>query len=434
MKFPKINHSKFIFVLLICAFLIKLIYGLYSFDVKISSDAKDYFEYAQLVLEDGIFVPDKDKLEAFAPPGFPWLLALVIFLSGSLYSIVFINAVLSTATIFIIYLISRRVLTGNYVLLPSIWAALYVPYYMYVGNVLKEPLLQFLIPLSVYFLIKLKEKPLWLNIILFSFCYTYSFHTDERYFIFLPVFLVWLIFPLKDYKKTIPLSLLTFFAILLFSLPWAIRNYQVYERPILITERFQSPIDARLGYKTEILERQKYFKYEQEMFLDSLLNGMNPVVDMGRKRAMKKAVEDGLVPHNYSVLEKLKYNTLGYWSPIRTDGILLGSGWKYKGSRSTIVNIFYTLNFGILLPFMIVGLFLTIKKRKLVLIILSSILFIHYLMHVFIIFPSGRYRHPVDFIIIILAVLGLSYIIEAYIFRFSEFWRLLKSDSKGNSN
>jgi hypothetical protein len=371
----------------------------------IVSDAKDYLEFAQIILRDGPFTLTQGEIEAFSPPGFPWLLAFVKFLTGWTGTIVIVNAILSTITVWIVYRISQWTLPGSWVILPAIWAVFYVPYSYYVGSVLKESLLQFLVPFGIYLLFKLHKKFSLSLLILLSFVYTYTIHTDERYLVFLPLYLLALV-QKNSILKSVKNSILFIFCILIFSSPWFIRNYQVYKRPILVTERFQSPIDKKLGIENRLNERSSKFRDQLISFRDSVLAGFSPQVSFGRERGVKEAIGNGLIPHDYNLVERFYYNSLGYWSPIRTSGILLGSGWKYKGPRTLIVNILYTLNYGLLLPFMLVGIYFAWSLKTRVLQWLSIYLFIHYILHVILIFGSGRYRYPVDFIIIILAFYG----------------------------
>lgn len=389
-------------------FILKLGIGLsVFFQSTIESDAKDYFDFAQLILRDGPFTLAQGEIEAFAPPGFPWLLALAKYLTGWTGTIVIINAFLSTATIWVVYKISEYILPKSWEVLPAIWAVFYIPYSFYIGKVLKESLLQFLVPFGIYLLFKLNNKFSISVLILLGFVFAYTIHTDERYLVFFPLYVLALI-KKNDLQRSIKNGVLFIFCVVIFSSPWFIRNYEVYERPIFITERFQSPIDKLLRLNNRLNERNENLHNQRISVKDSLLAGYSPKVSSGKLKSVKQAIDHGLIPHDYDLLERFYYNSLGYWSPIRTSEILLGSGWKYKGSRTLTTNILYTLNYGLLLPFMLVAIYFVWSRKIRALQWLSMYLLTHFSLHVMLIFGSGRYRHPVDFIIIILAFYGLS--------------------------
>lgn len=384
----------------------KVILGLFIFSPEqIVNDAKDYLQFGEIILRDGPLPLAQGEIEAFSPPGFPWLLALTIYLTGWNGSIVIVNALLSTITVWIIYKIGQWSLPGTWAVLAAIWAVFYVPYSYFIGSILKESLLHFLVPFGIYLLFKLHKKFNVSLLILLSFVFTYTIHTDERYLVFLPLYLIALI-QKNNLQKSLKNCILFLFGILIFSSPWFIRNYQVYERPILITERFQSPLDKKLGIENRLNQRNSNLRDQIISFRDSVMAGYSPQVNSGRKRNVKEAIGEGLIPHDYNFVERFYYNSLGYWSPFRTSGILLGSGWKYKGPRTLTVNILYTLNYGLLLPFLLVGIYFAWSQKTRILQWLSLYLLMHYILHVIVIFGSGRYRHPVDFIIIVLAFYG----------------------------
>lgn len=407
------TKDKIFWLFLIVAFVLKITFGLFIFtEENIIADARDYLEFAQLILRDGPFVPNHEEIEAFAPPGFPWLLAFTIWMTGNINGIIFFNALFSAFTVGIVYKIGHRFLPGNWGVLPALWALIYYPYTMYVDELVKESLLQFLVPLSILFLIRLKEKRNFIRMIFLALAVTYLFHSDERYFLFVPLYFIYLVYPIGD-SGSFKTAVITGLLILLFCIPWFYRNYQVYDRSVFLTERFQSPIDRILGNKeNRLLVRSREFKQQLVNFRDSVKSGLNPEPTMGRERAIREAMDKGFFPHDFSLLERIYYNSYGYWSPIRTNGILLRSGWKYKGPRSFITNVLYTLNYGVLLPFMLLGVYFAWRNRIWILAWLSVYLFCHYILHIILIFGSGRYRHPVDFIIILLAFYGLYELIK----------------------
>lgn len=418
-------------IILIIALIAKIAFGLYDFySAPTVADENDYILEAHMILEQGPLVLEPYNPKTFVGPGFPWLLAFTQWIGGT-NLIVWLNACLSVLTVILIYKIGKRVLKFPYVELAALWAVIYVPYTMYVGSVLKESLLQFLVVWSVYLAFRLRDQFSLSKVTLFAFAFVYMIHTDERYLFFLPIYaLAVLKWDQRISANLKQISIVSLW-IIVFCLPWFARNYVVYERPVFLTERLHAPIDKKFGIKNDLINRSEYFSKEMRAFQDSLLNGLDPQISMGREKSLLAAHNNGLTPHDFSFGERLWYNTLGYWSPIRTKGILLGSGWKYMDPRSPIVNILYTLNYGILLPFMLMGIYFTWRQGVFELKILSIYLAFHYILHIVMILGSGRYRHPVDFIIILLAFYGLYSLSEKFKWRLHSF---IAVDSYGNTS
>ena len=398
-------------LLALLAFIIKLIYALIFYDVvNIKNDAVDYLEYSQLIIKYGLFHVNPNDVEAFAPPGFPLVLAASILLTGSMKGIVLFNSIFSTITVFIIHRLALRFMSNAWAKYTALYAILFYPYTMYLDELIKESWIQMLVPFTFILLLRILDKAILIRMIQFSVIFVILIHSDERYaFIYFAVVLVLLLLKKLAVKNVFLMSAL----IVLFSSPWLIRNYKFYNRTVILTERFQAPIDKLVGYnENRFIERSKNFKDKLVPYRDSLMNGLNPRITFGRQRDVFAAVENGLYPHDFSLGERIYYNTMGYWSPIRMKGILLGTGWKFKGKRSTAVNILYSLNYGWLIPFMCIGFAYAFKERLMHLVTLFLFLFVHYSLHILLIFGSGRYRHPLDFIVIIVAFYGLKRILN----------------------
>ena len=92
---------------------------------------------------------------------------------------------------------------------------------------------------------------------MFTFLYNWLIHIDERYFLFLPIFLVILSeFRLDKFKY----AFYTFIILILMMSPWTYRNYVVYERPLILTERSSRVIDPLLNFKSPVNKFRNYKK------------------------------------------------------------------------------------------------------------------------------------------------------------------------------
>lgn len=393
-------------IVILLAFLVRLSYGLYDIDIAHpEGDERDYVYDSEIILEQGPLMMGPIDFKTFVGPGYPWLLALSKWIGGET-AIVWINALLAALTVLLIFRIGRLFMQTPWAEFAAIWAILYVPYTLYVGTLLKESLLQFLVIWSFYLVFKLRIRFTLKLAVLFAFALTYLVHTDERYLFFFPVYILTFIY----HKATIVQKLKRVGAIIgffiLLCLPWTIRNYIVFERPIFLTERLHMPLDKILGIPNDLAQQSVDYSTDLGIFRDSLLAGLNPKVETGRQKGIAWSIDNGLVPHDFTLWEKIFYNSYAYWSPIRTKDILVADGWKFWPARGPFGNTIYMLNFGILLPFFLIGVFLAWRNRVFELKMLTLYLFLHYALHILMISGSGRYRHPIDFIILLLAFYG----------------------------
>jgi hypothetical protein len=98
--------------------------------------------------------------------------------------------------------------------------------------------------------------------------------------------------------------------------------------------------------------------------------------------------------------------------PVSLKGSYRITGYVYSPGWSLKHNLLIGISYGLLLPFMLIGFYYLVRRRNnLPAILFSGILIFHTLIHVaFIPYARDRYRHPVDFIVIILGVFGISII------------------------
>ena len=102
----------------------------------------------------------------------------------------FLNVIFSSLTCIVIYHLGKEVFNKQIGILSSIWSIIYVYFMIYMPRVLKENLLQLLIPLVILLMVyEIKKEKVNMISIFFPLAFTYLVHSDERYIIFLPIIL-----------------------------------------------------------------------------------------------------------------------------------------------------------------------------------------------------------------------------------------------------
>lgn len=430
-KYPKVA----IFALAILVRVAYLVFFLVRFGLDTTSDAADYIQFAQFMQNQGFFVLDVSELRAHAGPGFPALIYLdVLFFDARyLFFTITTGLLFNSLIAVIIYKICHFLFQNNMIaFMAAIWAVFYVHYFRYVPFINKENLVFFLFPFSFYSIFRLSEQRNWKYLLFFTLPYLYLIHTDERYFFYLPFLLI---IPVIIHKKNIKWVFGAVLIIILGMTPWLYRNYLVFERPVILTERTAALTDKILGYQKEVNPFRKdrpkdtYDKENipgYEAITDSMIKGVNPS-GHGFKHisTLRKAIAKGDTPYTYSEWEKVKYEFFELMRPVKFEGTFVGYGYRYMPSWKFSSNLVYGFQYGsllLLLPIGVYAAFRKVKNRtgKVMLMSLLLILFIHIFVHLFIGHSIQRYRVPVDFVLIIFGMAALAWLMELVSLRWKE--------------
>jgi 4-amino-4-deoxy-L-arabinose transferase-like glycosyltransferase len=413
----KYSFYKLLFLFFFLSLLVRLIYGFYAYQKYGSSNFSDdwvYIKFAEAMLRQGFFVTDISDMtqtKSGITPLYPSLIFLSFKVFGIAYlPLVIINAVLSSFITIIIFFIGKYSFNEYVGLLSSFWTIFYVNTIRWVPTLLKESLIQFLFALLVLLiLIYLIKNRSFLTLALLTFVFALLIHTDERYIIYYVV-LVAVIIVIDG--KSIKQKLLSFvymnLLLLAFMTPWFIRNYEVYNRPVILSERTAFMTDKLFGYKNE-----NYYSQEIQISnatLDSIIKGM-PVQDMTMYNLIQRGMSYGSYPRRYSKIEKLYIDFKELWRPFRFSDMWVSEGFRPEGKWSVSHNISLILTYGVLLPFFLIGLYDSLKTKNKASLILLSIVIIHTIIHTTFVLSQNRYRIPLDVIIIVIAFYGLTEIL-----------------------
>ncbi|MCD6460720.1 glycosyltransferase family 39 protein, partial [bacterium] len=183
-----------------------------------------------------------NKPDGWRPPGYPFFLTAVYFFAGKNYfAVKFLQVLLSTFTILLIYLITNKAAGKKTALVSSLICALYYDAVIFPLLYYSETLFGFLTALILYLLLffnRFDTKPFFIR-----YAFMFILGLISAYAVLVrPIFLPMLPFILlglgwdnkfsKLFFKKILFYLLTVVIVLM---PWSVRNSKLYKRPAFIS-------------------------------------------------------------------------------------------------------------------------------------------------------------------------------------------------------
>jgi 4-amino-4-deoxy-L-arabinose transferase-like glycosyltransferase len=316
----------------------------------------------------------------FSPnaPGYFMLLAAAFKIAGaSWWTAVLLNAVLGAATTLFLYRIGEKRLGRHVGLVAALWLGVSVRHLSTASLVLRDVATTFFFVWFVFVLIRPFHRmrvSLWA-----AFLYTLLVHTEPMFLALLPVVLVYLALWSTHHRELSARYLLLFMtALLVFSLPWTARNYYLHRDFIPVS-----------------LEARRYTA---------------PVARVLRVAPPTTALAEGeTVRHEPGFL----HNTVEFWRPARlrdapadpAHGLLAQPAWS---RRHNLISI---LNYGVLLPFLVVGVVIGWRRRHPTVVGLTGALASYAILRGFT-GADERARLIVEPLIILVAFYGVSELLE----------------------
>jgi hypothetical protein len=455
MKLNKLEY-KFILIIFIISVLIRFSYSFYQqkYNDKIQKWDDDfaYLNYAENIRTQGVFVLNIEKLSTVSPqlqksinfplsytqnflavtcadvaPIYPLILSGLLSIFGYNFLVIFfINSIVASFTPILIYLLARELFNRKIAFIALILSSLYYFYIVFVPHLLKEIWIYNFIVLSFYFffrVVKNSNRNDWKQVFLLSFSLSLTFHTDERYLMFAPIFaisiLLWKIYAFK--RNLIKSAIFTTFIVLMM-IPWTIRNYFAYDKFILLTNRSEFLTD-KLIYPNEVKKysansniKVQILKDNYELTslqIDSVKKHGTLVVKpngtaISREEANAIITGKSPFPPNNELLRVTK-GLIEFWSPVHFISTYRYWGYDFYPKWSLAKNALYFLSYGTVLILSFIGIFFLFKIKKWNLLIFFLTILIAQTAFHYYIFDNllMRYRTPVDFILIIIGSYGL---------------------------
>ena len=222
-------------IILTGAFLFSLAYSFY-FKLQPSVDARAYNNIAINLVngygytENPNLSPEEELSISRMGPGYELFLAIIYKIFGIHLELIWvINALLFVASGFLLYKIAWKLFNNEKIAVLAVGLYLfYIDVLQATAMLLTENLYIFLLILVFYLLIKLPEKKNLFNQIIFALVNALTVIVRSTYlltYLFVATF--------SFIKKNYRLIVISFIFIILFFLPWGIRNYRVYHKFML---------------------------------------------------------------------------------------------------------------------------------------------------------------------------------------------------------
>jgi len=378
-----------VFLIFVFAFLIRITWTYIDHTVNGTSNWAD----AKLYLKHGLDFSQGNLYPEIMPEGplVPMIVALAKVVTGDpIWPVLFLNCLLSSLAVFVLFRMGERLvhLYAGYVM--AFWYAFHHVTMRYNFQILKEPFLLLLLPLLILLLIRIHDhKKVALSIVLSSLMFSVLIHTDERYIVYGPFILAFIILVLKGRYGLQKAGI--WLAILLISMvPWTLRNYKQYGEVVILTPRTTAFTSKLWG--TDIAKL--HFSNEETR---------QNLTDVFKERAYQAARQYGVQPRLYGRYERYYKAFIHYWQPTHFRLTFIQDGFRPVKSSllSNLNGIFF---YGIFLPFYLAGLVLAIVKRNGLMLFLAILPLVHSLIHTIMIWPLGRYRFVMDFLVLIVAL------------------------------
>ena len=383
-------------LILVLAVLIRIPVAIYMGDqVSELPGIQDQISYDALArsLVDGRGYSFTENWYPFTPANTPtahWSFLYPIYLAG-IYAVIgyhplvarLVQGILGGMLIcFLVYLIGRRVANEVTGLVGAALAAVYGYFIYYNVALMTETFFIILILFSLYLSIKLKDKPSLARWMYLGIALGLATLLRQTILIVIPFLLLWLIWELRTRESHWWHFALPVIIPVLMIVPWTIRNYLVYHQFL--------PLNSNAGYA---------FYASNNPNLETDWRNDVVVVPVPKELAGKNEAE-----LNQALTQKgaefILSNPKRYLLLTLDKSLEFFKFWpsSESGRMSNLVRV---LSFGLYLPFMLFGLYLSFSRWR-SFAILYLFIVIHTGIHL-LTWPAPRYRLPVDAVSMVFA-------------------------------
>jgi 4-amino-4-deoxy-L-arabinose transferase-like glycosyltransferase len=340
---------------------------------------------------------------AWLPPVYPFLLSLIFRIFGpftinSFFAAALLNALFSAAATLPLYYLAQRVAGRTVAILAAwLWVALPAGIMMPFEWIWDTSLSVLLTTILVYMTLRVAEsvkRSLWL---IYALLWTIALLTNPSLAIALPFLLIW---ATLRAKKVLQLSwrvpAATLAVIILCCLPWTIRNYSAFHHLIPIRSSF--PFELWIG--------------NNDLFDPHAVNGIQRITRFEETRRYAQLGERSYLAEKWTRATSFMQKKPALF--LQLTGKRIIATWfgtehpltDFLQTDSLLIRIVLLCNFLLTVGSALGALLLARAKDPLAVpLIVFPLLypFVYYITH-----TSLRYRHPIDPILIFLAVFAIA--------------------------
>lgn len=353
----------------------------------IESDEKEYDRLATGIMTSKTYTSAAGAPTSHRPPLYPAILALIYAAFGhSYFAVKVIQALASSATVILIYLIADRIFNRTTAILASFFASFYMPFIVCARLLYTETLFIFFLFLITYLILTIKGPGIGRFILLGLLCGALTLLKSTG-FILIFIAATAFIVKVKDKRaqsNKIILSILALvLSFMLVIVPWTIRNYMVHKKIVFISTNAGINI-----YQATIKTPGNIFALDPDDPVEIRAAAANNEVE--RNNIYMAAAISFYREYPLRALKMLLVRFLFFWNVI---------DWEVMGG--SVINYQYIF----IMPFAVMGTLYAVKFRKDVALILALIL--SFLSFVLLFQGTSRYRMPIDGFLIILGCYGI---------------------------
>jgi 4-amino-4-deoxy-L-arabinose transferase-like glycosyltransferase len=400
LKVGSATHRRLLVVILLAAVLLRVTVALYMGDqVTVLPGIQDQVSYEALAqsLLAGRGYSFTENWYPFTPANAPtahWSFLYPLYLAAT-YAVFglhplaarLVQAILGGALIsLLVYLIGRRVANEETGLVAAGLAAVYGYFVYYSAALMTETFFIVSVLWSLYLALELKEKPALGRWVLLGAVLGVAALLRQTILIFAPFLMLWLYWELRSQSVRWWCFFVPAGMVALLIVPWTVRNYVVYQQIL--------PLNSNAGY--------------------ALYASNNPTMgtNWSNDRVVVPVPEELKGQNEAELNQSLTRKGIEYVvsDPRRYLWLTVNKTEEYfrfwpTSESSAISNLNRVLSFGLYLPFMLLGLALSVRRWH-GMALLYLFIVIHTAIHL-LSWPSVRYRLPVDGVLMVFAAVAL---------------------------
>jgi len=187
---------------------------------------------------------------------------------------------------------------------------------------------------------------------------------------------------------------------LVLMVPWTIRNYRVFNQIVLVSPRTTALTSKVWG--------NNIMNWDVVNADDDQINAS---INYREGRDAELYKKHDLKPRRFGKCEMYLKALIHFWQPTYFRPTLIQYGFRVK-TWSLKHNLAGLFGYGLFLPFYPIGIFLLLKRRNALGLFIAVIPLIHCFVHTLMIWPLARYRAPVVFCVLCVALWAICELYE----------------------
>jgi len=417
-------NKKILFYIFIAALLLRALF-LFTASVIPDINLNQDFEYGiiarSLVAGEGYSAPileissldghyketDNYRPTADQLPFYPLLLAIIYSISNSPFSfliIIFLQAIFSSITCIVIYLIALKLFNKRTAIIAGISSAIYPLFIFNTTRIIPETFFTFWLSLSVLYLLILRDAPSFRNQLISGILLGINLLNSNVLVPALPFIGLWLFWLFGSWKEKVQRIFLVMATALLIVSPWIVRNYIVFgEFPLMKTT-----IGLNFWLGNNPSATGTFFLQSGEPMASILSKSFDEGFKLSETEQDKRLYDEAVayVKENPLHFARLFLKKFYYFTWFPPDNLISKDSMLYKK--------LFQIPYGLILMSSVMGIILFFRRNAKDAFLLSAIIFSVAVLYSIFIVGHMRYRMPIEPYIILFSAYAASLLLDKY--------------------